>query len=443
VLFPVAFLLLTAWVFFWGALRGFCPMDEGLVLAQTHRVLLGQTPHVDFVAPRPALSAVLHLVDYLLPMPLFRASRLLGLLEIATYTTVSAALVFRRAPSRWSLVQILGWATALLLNVHGFPLMAWYTIDGILLVAAGFALVRRGATESGAGPTLTYGFLLLGAAPLTKQSFFAAPLIGAVQLLACRRKFPPALRARAVLHGMVVAATPGIVYGTVVVARGGFAPLQAQLLGAHPTWGQALLLPLANPSFRRRLLTLAGALLATSACDVIGRRTDSVGAIGRLLSLAVRGATSVALLAPALGSGLTWAYSAWGAETLWMAAGVFAWRATTTRAVDGVAVTLLLLGWMTSLSWGYASPKLVAGSLVLAAAWALWRDAPTSGQDARARPLRVAAALLALVAFLATARVFAVARSRPYFDRPSSSAVWRPRWPASGRMSRRPPSYGT
>ncbi|MBY0275813.1 hypothetical protein K2Z84_10750 [Candidatus Binatia bacterium] len=418
----IAALILVWWMFQIGARVGFCPMDEGLVLAQAHRLLLGQTPHIDFITPRPALSAVLHLGDLALPLPTFLASRLVALLQITTYSTVLASLVFRRNPRQWTLVQFCAWGCALLLNVHGFPLMAWYTIDGILLVAAGFALVDRDATDDRLTLAMGSGLVLLGAAPLTKQSFFAAPLVGALMLWTRAHGRPLGERVRSVARGVSITAIPGLLYAGIVAARGGSAAMVQQLLGAQATWGAVLLGPFLAPGGRQRLLALVAMLAVTSACDAQVRRGVRGAQAAILAALALRLALSVMIVAPAIEASLTWQLSGWGVQIWCVVLVVCAWRMILERALDRVALLLLLLGWMTSLSWGYANPNLVIGSIALAGVWSLWRAVPAP-PVAYTRAVGVAAAGLSLLALVVTARSFAVARSLPYFDRPAAEAV--------------------
>jgi len=117
-------LILTGWAFYSACLLGFCPTDEGYFLAQTWRLLNGEFPHRDFISPRPVGSAAFHALDFLVPLPLLEASRLIGLLEVVLYSTALATLVFRRGPGRWRPVETIAWAASVLINVHSFPLMA-------------------------------------------------------------------------------------------------------------------------------------------------------------------------------------------------------------------------------------------------------------------------------------------------------------------------------
>src|SRR6266446_5125765 len=156
---------------------GFYPTDEGLNQEYTYRILLGEVPHRDFISPRPLGSALLHLVDFAIPGPLFEVSRVIALCEYAAYAVLFAWLIYEAVPWRWGVVAVIGAAGSVLVNLNSFPLMSWYTVDGLLLVAGGFVAVARGAHRR-SWLLVGLGFLLMGAAALTKQSFVPAPAFG-------------------------------------------------------------------------------------------------------------------------------------------------------------------------------------------------------------------------------------------------------------------------
>jgi hypothetical protein len=214
---------------------GFNPSDEGLVLAQARRVVQGGTPHVDIVSPRPLGSALLHAPEFVLAGPRLEVSRALALGQLALATWLLAALVFGCGPRRWSGPQQLGAGAALLVNLHTFPLMAWHTIDGVMLVALGFAALAR-ATKRGATAWTVAAGLALGAAVTVKQSFALAPLVGAVWIAF---ESPPPRRRSGVLALGVGAALAPAGYGLWVASGGGLAAAAAQLFGARPAIGQA------------------------------------------------------------------------------------------------------------------------------------------------------------------------------------------------------------
>ena len=50
--------------------EGFNPSDDGVILAQSYRLLQGQIPHLDFISIRPIGSAVFHSIHFISPLPL-------------------------------------------------------------------------------------------------------------------------------------------------------------------------------------------------------------------------------------------------------------------------------------------------------------------------------------------------------------------------------------
>ncbi|MGM0650030.1 MAG: hypothetical protein ACQES1_05925, partial [Bacteroidota bacterium] len=45
--------------------EGLNPSDDGVVLAQSWRIILGQVPHLEFISIRPVGSGVLHSIHFL------------------------------------------------------------------------------------------------------------------------------------------------------------------------------------------------------------------------------------------------------------------------------------------------------------------------------------------------------------------------------------------
>ena len=68
-------LIVSFWWF--RALYGFNPSDDGFILSQSWRIVHGEIPHVDFTSPRPLGSAYLHAPFALLPIAMLALSRLL------------------------------------------------------------------------------------------------------------------------------------------------------------------------------------------------------------------------------------------------------------------------------------------------------------------------------------------------------------------------------
>ena len=174
--------LLLVLVFWWRqALVGFHPTDDGFILAQSWRLLLGETIHVDFTSPRPLGSAFLHIPDVLSPVYTLAISRLLVMLQLLWIAAATVSLASWRTGLSPAMRFVL-MAFALILNINTWPIMAWHTMDGVFLGITALWLVMRadqvGNTGSRARAALWAGaWLLAGAAPLVKQGFVLVPVL--------------------------------------------------------------------------------------------------------------------------------------------------------------------------------------------------------------------------------------------------------------------------
>jgi hypothetical protein len=260
----LALAALAAWIFLSFGHLGFSPTDDGYMLAYSHRLLRGQLPHRDFTSPAPVGSPLLHLLDLFLPLPLLEASRLIAVVEVIAYSAWLAALTFARPLSRWGPLHVLGAMAAALVNLHVFPLMAWYTIDGLVMASAGFLLVTRGLARGREGPVLL-GLLALGTAPLMKQSFFAAPLLGAALVwVALRRR----------LTVVASAALPMTLYAGVVAVSGGLPELVGELVSVPPPTGASLLGPFRSREWGGLLALMALVAAARWGLHTLRRTGD-------------------------------------------------------------------------------------------------------------------------------------------------------------------------
>ena len=347
---------------------GFNPTDDGFILAQARRLLDGQVPHVDIVSPRPLGSPILHAVTFALPTPLLVTSRCIALGEVTLTSWLLVRLLETGGSIRLGRFRPAFVAIATVVSLHTFPLMAWHTIDGVLLVAAGLVLLERG---EGSGRWVGFASgVLLGASVVVKQSFAPAVVLGAAWVAVAGHRRGAAWvvagrrRGGSVLYALAVyglgAVVPGALYVLRVAAAGGLGTAREQLgAGAVPEilWlrhgleGQGrLLVPLAAVVGAGRLLRARGP---------IPRVLDGCGA-----ALAV---LLAALAAVEVWDGDLALAGMWSAHLWWLAAGVAMVTAPARRRVDLPAVAVLALGWMATLSWGYAVPSLVAGPLLVLA----------------------------------------------------------------------------
>jgi hypothetical protein len=426
----------VAWIFVRFGPLGYNPTDDGYVLAQATRILHGQVPHRDFISPRPIGAALLHLVDLAIPLPIFEATRLVPVVEVVAYSILLAWLVYRLPPWEWGPARIAGAAGAALVDLHAFPLMPSYTIDGLLLVAAGLVLVEIGMRRDDRVAERA-GLVCLGLAALMKQSFAPAPLIGLGQIAWSRRHGRGGVRTLAV--DVVAAALPALLYAGAIAAAGGLAPMLTQLAGARPTYGQQLVSVLGIADIRTSVLRLAIVVVALLVGGNVCDRLQATHPRWWTVGVVVRAVLTWQVVTATLAEGLTfspgWAlWPSWGVRLAWGVVALLLARALVDRRIDGTAAVLLAVAWMCSLSWGYPVPDLVAGALALVLLERTW-----AGFDLPAglRGLCPALALGALVALAAVGRTFAVTRAAsPYYDRPEAqlTAPLGTLLPAFGRL---------
>ena len=387
---------------------GFYPTDEGLVLAYAYRVLHGQVPHRDFISPRPLGSGLLHTLDFLVPGPLFEVSRVIALCEYAGYAVLFGCLISRRAPWRWTVAMAAGVAGSILVNLNVFPIMAWYTVDGLLLIAAGFVLVDRGVARASQA-MIGAGFMLIGAAALTKQSFVPAAAFGWLLLWPVLRRATWTSRIRWLVVTGLLAAAPSVAFIAAIAVLGGFRPLLTQVLGGGFVYGRPLL---AAWSPRHDLVWLVA---AAGGVAIVAAGLERVKAGAAAIGLRI--VITAAVLAPPLAGGFGASQADWGIVELWIAIAFWSARLVAARKLEPAGLALIGCAWMTTLSYGYAVPDLVCGTLALYVLHATWSGAKLPATN----PWKIVPAVAAIAAFAVTAYGFDAARLQDvYHDRPAA-----------------------
>lgn len=397
---------------------GFNPADQGFILALSWRVLHGEIPHTDIVSPRPLGSALLHTIDFAIPGPLLVVSGAVMMVQLCVATLALAALVTGESPLRWGPLRTLLVATAALVNLHNFPMMAWHTVDGIFLTALGLWLLDSGL-RNGSALGRRSGLVLLGSALIIKQSFaLVAPLAVLILLL------HPATRGRArnwlrLLLDMAFLAAVPLAYFMVVTVSGGLDSAVAQLTGGAQVWGEGLFTIWQVEPIRHDLLVIAALMLGLAGTALVSARFPG-GQPARvawlLARLALVGAATAAVIGIIIDGHLTRAGD-WAFLLTWALLFAAVLDTVVHRRVALRPLCLVLLAWMCSLSWGYPSPTLLAGSLALATIELLVRAG--SIELPAPRWWTVAGTAAGVTALLVTANAVAVEHDRaPYFDLP-------------------------
>ncbi|MFI5261597.1 MAG: hypothetical protein ACHQZR_03465 [Candidatus Limnocylindrales bacterium] len=385
---------------------GFSPADEGLVQDYALHMLAGQVPHLAFISTRPVGSSILHLPTLLAGGAWIIQERFIAAVEFAVASLALTVVMLRERPARIGPAVIAATAAAAAINLHTFPLMAWYTVDGLVLVAVGYALVLAGV-RSGSRWRVLAGLFLIGVATTTKQSFAPAVLIGLVVAFEGRRRWVRSTRAD-IVAALVAAALAPASYILAVSAAGGASELVAQATSVDK---QFLLAPLTDLASRRMELVVAiGAMLIVVA--IVAQRRPSTWSRHLPVVTTVVASLAVVFL-PLLLSDVLWYGSGWGWAPFWfcLVACIGQWIAT--RRPDPGAFMVLSAAWMASLSLGAPYPNLVAGSLTLLTLMRLWESVPLPHVSTLAVRVGVGLGAAAVLAVVLIARTDSVYRDLP------------------------------
>lgn len=400
--------------FWWfQSLNGFNPTDDGFILAQSWRVLNGEVPHVDFTSPRPLGSAYLHVLDVLPAAGTLAFSRFLVTLQLI-WVAFAAVDAFPAARSLRPVAKLVLTASAFLVNVGVWPIMAWHTIDGIFLGVTALWLATRAPSVGWRQHACwALAWLVAGASPLIKQGFVVVPVAVALVVLA-RRAFRAYLWVPLALvplgaYALVTLPTPGGVLSQFYSGSSG---------------------ELTQPFIRLLQLLTSLSGLATIAAVVVAVVMVRWSRVRRPLVLAAAPVVAVAVpLAVAVRDSFSlsgsWAYLA---TLALIVAGALLIREWVTAAV---VAALLALGFGSSLSWGAAAPTLLAGSFLASVALLLvrpetaTREIGASGAESSVQtrwPLRAQTIALAAIA-LVLVPVSIVQRDGHVYQEPDAAGL--------------------
>ena len=412
--------------------------DGPFVVGFAHRVLNGEIPHADFISPRPAGSAYLHTIEFLLPVPVMWASRVAMLAQLAAVSVLLAMLVLDRPFLRLGVAGAAAAVGATVVNLHTFPAMAWHTVDGMTCAALGFVLLERGLRS--AHPRLgllAAGAAVLGSAPLMKQSFFVVPLLGLARLawglFAARRAAaapqdasPLRDRARTFLLATLAMGVPGALYVLLVTIGGAFSRMVDELTGGRGVWGQALTdflkADVVGDETLRYMAIVAGLLVVAEVLRRLRPRFAWPAAAGEV---AARLALTWIVVDLALRGDLLFT-TPWSFQVFWLGVVAVVVVSLARRALDWPGVVVVSLGWMVSLSWGAARPALAAGSIAMYVAIRAWDGWRTPERLPRFAAVAAPVAVAVAAAFLAVQTFYDVRSDRTFLpERPTDALTAR------------------
>jgi len=219
--------------------EGFNPSDDGVVLAQSWRILNGEIPHRDFISIRPAGSGYMHLIDFLLPGPLQLSSRWFVIIEYLIYSILITILLIDKGFSGFSRrrkngIFYVAASGIFLLNLNHYNLFAWTTIDALFWISISLFGAYRIRSSTGRRKGL-YGFLAVSGAvisALCRQTFLLPALILLIPVARNLFLYGTCKERLAAAAGLI----PGLLYAGMLTATGSWAEFARQLTGRTELW---------------------------------------------------------------------------------------------------------------------------------------------------------------------------------------------------------------
>jgi hypothetical protein len=225
--------------------EGLNPSDDGVILAQSYRLLNGEIPHRDFVSIRPVGSAVMHAINFYSPLPLELSARWLVLMEyLFTAILISLLLVSRwfrgLRPANYLALLAGSILFIFVMNQNHYNLFPWTTIDALFWFSLSLFLANR-VTEPGSRGLIVQVFFWfsISFSALCRQTFALPGLILGIQVLVRiwkenggNRK----VRLRRTLAGLIPGLLPLWIYAAVLTFSHSWADFVSQMTGRTEFW---------------------------------------------------------------------------------------------------------------------------------------------------------------------------------------------------------------
>jgi hypothetical protein len=213
--------------------EGFNPSDDGVILAQSWRIINGEVPHKDFIAMKPALSGFLHTIHFYSPLAMEDSARWFVVFQNFLISFLWVFLLmhtFNPVTTNWGFLSISLIAFTMNLNHHG--LFPWTTVDGLFwsVIAVAFFISQYQENDSLSRKSFmtSLGIFFMSLAFLSRQTFIFALLF--VDLLVLLRYF----RLKKYLHLtaiLLIGQLPVIIYLIYLLKNDAFALFLSQMSG--------------------------------------------------------------------------------------------------------------------------------------------------------------------------------------------------------------------
>jgi hypothetical protein len=206
--------------------EGFNPTDEGVVLAQSWRIINGEVPHKDFVSIRPAASGYLHSIALIMPGDAVVNARWIVIFQFFTIALVITLTLYKLLSKQYQKFSIVVFIAMLLsiftLSILNYNLYSWTTIDAVFwsVIAIPFIFNDKNKFAQIAG------LIFLSFAALSRQTFALVAIAGFLHIIFHNRKN---LGKTALIA--VLGAIPFIAYFIMLAANSAIGDFISQMTG--------------------------------------------------------------------------------------------------------------------------------------------------------------------------------------------------------------------
>lgn len=168
---------------------GYNASDDGVVLAGAKRILQGEFPHRDFIQIRPFGSnyfwAVIIAILEKFHIPLIYWTRLLVWVQFFVISLIWVLLLVKPG-NKIKLITLIPIVTlSAMISSHNFPIMPWTTIDGLFFISLGIYLYFRSKNKW----IKFFGLFTLGSCFWFKQNYIFVFLLMLFYLIYIRHFF--------------------------------------------------------------------------------------------------------------------------------------------------------------------------------------------------------------------------------------------------------------
>src|SRR3989339_490916 len=171
--------------------EGFNPSDDGVILAQSYRLINGEIPHKDFISIRPVFSGIFHTLHFFIPVPLEISARwsvvmqylLLSFLWV--YMLGKVFLFFRGKAAQSIFIFLTAGIFTFFSGLGNYNIFPWTTIDALFFTTLGLFFFYHCFGDNKSKIhffSAVTGIFFFSIAALCRQSFVLVVVIAIVLL---------------------------------------------------------------------------------------------------------------------------------------------------------------------------------------------------------------------------------------------------------------------